>query len=254
MIVAQSSEIHFNPRSPHGERRHRFCRISGERYFNPRSPHGERLQLFAEFFFKFVFQSTLPARGATGTELNPFCSGCNFNPRSPHGERRRLSGWTCGAGRHFNPRSPHGERRHFRNRQGQVQSISIHAPRTGSDPAENQTKRCIFISIHAPRTGSDNHSITIINKETPFQSTLPARGATQELRTAFARRTISIHAPRTGSDELGKTRAAAVGDFNPRSPHGERQFSHNHHHSLLIFQSTLPARGATSSSVGITSA
>ena len=26
---------------------------------------GSDLQLFAEFFFKFVFQSTLPARGAT---------------------------------------------------------------------------------------------------------------------------------------------------------------------------------------------
>ena len=57
--------------------------------------------------------------------------------------------------------------------------ISIHAPRTGSDRdwkrgAENPER----ISIHAPRTGSDDISAIAKDKYNQFQSTLPARGAT----------------------------------------------------------------------------
>ena len=55
------------------------------------------------------------------------------------------------------------------------------------------------ISIHAPRTGSD------------------------VLRAVHrARLAISIHAPRTGSDGGDDDSRLAHGDFNPRSPHGER--------------------------------
>ena len=82
-------------------------------------------------FGAFVFQSTLPARGATlfralrrahivisihapRTGSDPRGPGGavtapHFNPRSPHGERRG----DCGVQRRrpdFNPRSPHGER------------------------------------------------------------------------------------------------------------------------------------------------
>ena len=56
------------------------------------------------------FQSTLPARGATGDGTALPCRQAHFNPRSPHGERRVLA---------------------IRRAQG---VISIHAPRTGSDP------------------------------------------------------------------------------------------------------------------------
>ena len=56
------------------------------------------------------FQSTLPARGATRRHCTDGLTPANFNPRSPHGERRGSRG---------NPR--------FK------ESISIHAPRTGSD-------------------------------------------------------------------------------------------------------------------------
>ena len=36
---------------------------------------------------------------------------------------------------------------------------------------------------------------------------------------------ISIHAPRMGSDNRFRGRYGNVGNFNPRSPHGERQYS-----------------------------
>ena len=57
---------------------------------------------------------------------------------------------------------------------------------------------------------------------------------------------ISIHAPRTGSDCIDTNTFSPRPHFNPRSPHGERQ---NQAAGLRLgrkFQSTLPARGATS--------
>ena len=82
-----------------------------------------------------------------------------------------------------------------------------------------------------------------------FQSTLPARGATQLANGGDFALLISIHAPRTGSDWKAegklmttegfqstlpargatKTRAAEAPSkiyFNPRSPHGERPNCH----------------------------
>ena len=60
--------------------------------------------------------------------------------------------------------------------------------------------RTISISIHAPREGSDRRrgSDTLYKKE--FQSTLPVRGATGPISGALKIIKISIHAPREGSD------------------------------------------------------
>ena len=57
----------FNPRSPHGERLFRIFRYYiALLYFNPRSPHGERLKkVLLSSLAADVFQSTLPAWGAT---------------------------------------------------------------------------------------------------------------------------------------------------------------------------------------------
>ena len=57
-------------------------------HFNPRSPHGERRHGASRETAEDSFQSTLPARGATRrVQRLPFRQR-NFNPRSPHGERR----------------------------------------------------------------------------------------------------------------------------------------------------------------------
>ncbi len=58
-------------------------------------------------------------------------------------------------------------------------SISIHAPREGSDcPARSREHDFAHISIHAPREGSD---LSVLPKSpyfSKFQSTLPVKGAT----------------------------------------------------------------------------
>ena len=188
-----------------------------------------------------------------------------FDPRSPHGERR---GWfrSNTAAVHFNPRSPQGSD----NRPPyyalyyiifqptlpawgatltpisckRLKTISIHAPRMGSDRDNIRTWFFVYISIHAPRMGSDLSEASYRLYIRIFQSTLPAWGATCVFRCSVYGAVISIHAPRMGSDlvplcdglvgrisihapRMGSdTKIDAVwradSYFNPRSPHGER--------------------------------
>ena len=49
-----------------------------------------------------------------------------------------------------------------------------------------------------------------------------------------------------GSDYTSLANLAHPDDFNPRSPHGERLFTHICFINIIEFQSTLPAWGATS--------
>ena len=59
-----------------------------------------------------------------------------------------------------------------------------------------------------------------------FQSTLPLRGATcGTLVVDTADWAISIHAPLTGSDLLFPVARGLFGNFNPRSPYGERHIA-----------------------------
>ena len=78
-----------------------------------------------------------------------------------------------------------------------------------------------------------------------FQSTLPMRGATLIQFPSFQSWAISIHAPHAGSDSHDVTRWAYSGNFNPRSPCGERPCGSGTSVSITEFQSTLPMRGAT---------
>ena len=191
------------------------------------------------------FQSTLPARGATTSQMALRCPDA-FQSTLPARGATKPPTSTPRPSAYFNPRSPHGERPVRRDVPPPCVAISIHAPRTGSDafpcPASRAYSNFNPRSPHGERRGGTQYldltkdfnprsphgerliarfSIVVFRS---FQSTLPARGATS---SAWQRRRlspISIHAPRTGSDaRLGKQRIH------------EGQF-----------QSTLPARGATS--------
>ena len=109
-VMAVCCCFHFNPRSPCGERRENPPRLPFYLDFNPRSPCGERPLLHRYASSDYLFQSTLPVRGAT-VEIG--------------GDTTQLS-----------------------------------------------------ISIHAPRAGSDQSLTIMIATMRRFQSTLPVRGAT----------------------------------------------------------------------------
>ncbi len=55
-----------------------------------------------------------------------------------------------------------------------------------------------------------------------FQSTRPARGATDAVRILDMSIFVSIHAPRAGRDNQMVSLGAAKMSFNPRAPRGAR--------------------------------
>ena len=147
-----------------------------------------------------LFQSTPPARGATGGRSAAQPALADFNPRPPRGGRLDCI--------HSTP---------------ETITISIHAPREGGDGQLSRfSSQSILISIHAPREGGDYQNHPHQANDNIFQSTPPARGATLFLRltlslgifqsTPPARGAtstgnppndspkISIHAPREGGD------------------------------------------------------
>ena len=103
----------------------------------------------------------------------------------------------------------------------------------------------VSISIHAPRAGSDMFGGDIATEPTVFQSTLPVRGATFHGFGDGANQGISIHAPRAGSDHHRHRSVVIRHHFNPRSPCGERLSRTGMLSPSTVFQSTLPVRGAT---------
>ena len=150
-------------------------------------------------------------------------------------------------------------------------SISIHAPREGSDGQRRGYRtHSRHISIHAPREGSDGSRWCCCVRGCDFNPRSPRGERHRQESARVANDAISIHAPREGSDNKRargivqgqnfnprsprgerhpRIRHPAFGKlyFNPRSPRGERQGGSGRENRMLLFQSTLPARGATDS-------
>ena len=133
--------------------------------------------------------------------------------------------------------------------QGQLnqQSFLSTLPARGATRSESGISSAeSTISIHAPREGSDLLDADIEDEDDIFLSTLPARGATGSFPTTATPWNISIHAPREGSDVL----RAAGADTADISIHAPREGSDYDYllasRYLEVFLSTLPARGATS--------
>ena len=126
-----------------------------------------------------VFQSTLPARGATSAIPQVTPSFLSFQSTLPArgATTDNLSGLQRSNISIHAPRT--GSDLFFRLSRF-LHIISIHAPRTGSDAIGSKLLQVQTISIHAPRTGSDFKIFTFRTAQILFQSTLPARGATMK--------------------------------------------------------------------------
>ena len=169
-----------------------------------------------------AFQSTLPVWGATGAAIRMVDNVVisihaprvgsdtrtpvrwtrpeNFNPRSPCGERplsRQLGDCCC----EFQSTLPVWGATIGQRLPCPDATISIHAPRVGSDPVPTMRPTVITnfnprspcgerhrstwrenpspsISIHAPRVGSDISAAIVFRSTFRFQSTLRVWGAT----------------------------------------------------------------------------
>ena len=176
--------------------------------------------------------------------LPKLTSNGNFNPRSPCGERRKnISCFyiIC----NFNPRSPCGERHSPMITPPLPVSISIHAPRVGSDgdSAADDGGDQHF----NPRSPCGERQRQLYRPTVPheFQSTLPVWGATKPIRPDDSRPTFQSTLPVWGATRNLRRNGRRSGDFNPRSPCGERLILRITTQQTLIFQSTLPVWGAT---------
>ena len=148
----------------------------------------------------FLFQSTPPARGATSPQIvAKLCFPISIHAPREGGDLRTVLLGLDGL-------------------------ISIHAPREGGDYSPG---RGVPVPRHfnprPPRGGRPSLLQCIIIFTKSFQSTPPARGATNSIHRNNTQATISIHAPREGGDQhtSATSRPSAT------------------------FQSTPPARGAT---------
>ncbi len=225
----------------------RLCTQDADKYggyFNPRTPRGVRHAHASNSKRAVLFQSTHPARGATSArsaEAGHFkfisihapregCDFCHrhvatlrndFNPRTPRGVRPRGAKKRQELIRFQSTHPARGATRPLLWKR-QMADISIHAPREGCDPPCSSLPSDGRISIHAPREGCDLKGWEVRDDLRDFNPRTP-RGVRQ-YRMAFLRK---------------------LQDFNPRTPRGVRPFGKLDDAMQKIFQSTHPARGAT---------
>ena len=186
---------------------------------------------------------------------------------------------------HFNPLSPCGERLFEILHDRHEFHISIHSPHAGRDFGDGVGNDNVCISIHSPHAGRDcthllsgSHCTISIHSPHAGRDSAPAPECTDQ--------SISIHSPHAGRDLRVSRVPKSLSNFNPLSPCGERlrYFSGIHIRSdfnplspcgerrimfwngaqtfyfmrgetnnvlewgaNLLFQSTLPMRGETSS-------
>ena len=125
--------------------------------FNPRSPRGERRQSPYDGANSALFQSTLPARGATVTSALVSTVTPVFQSTLPArgATKADVAKYKADAISIHAPREGSDVPSRFKKRGSR--NISIHAPREGSDGRPRNGRLLLGISIHAPREGSDPH-------------------------------------------------------------------------------------------------
>ena len=241
--------------------------------FYPRSPRGERRARHATDRRAALFLSTLPARGATSRQHRPLRAlWRHFYPRSPRGERQMETITNFTEDVFLSTLPARGATSFTRRRTVDCEflstlpargatdgkkpiihykSISIHAPREGSDRAETTGFAIpLHISIHAPREGSDVHCLRKRPLSGLFLSTLPARGATKANSLNIPSYTFLSTLPARGATATRWT-SAPCWTFLSTLPARGATFILFALALATLFLSTLPARGATGFKVRI---
>ena len=123
--------------------------------------------------------------------------------------------------------------------------ISIHAPREGRDAQSVEAARHNLISIHAPREGRDDVRRVRVRRHEFISIHAPHEGrdVLQILRAAHEK--ISIHAPHAGRDQEFLQDAIVEDLFQSTRPARGATSADISKQLSRIFQSTRPARGAT---------
>ena len=142
----------------------------------------------------------------------------NFYPRPPHGERLSNPKHSLQLLENFYPRPPHGERRVYYLTLEETDTISIHAPRMGSDVCLPRLYTLQIIFLSTPPAWGATRGCNREYRRVQFLSTPPAWGATRAGIHRRQSKRISIHAPRMGSDihNLPLSRGTKISIHAPR--------------------------------------
>ena len=196
--------------------------------FNPRSPRGERPANIVLPLPGKPFQSTLPARGATlhRPRYKPCILFQSTLPARGATPRIGIIGRYC----RFQSTLPARGATRGGDKGEEGRRISIHAPREGSDPLRLPLRPLLeYFNPRSPRGERRQQclNMTVVDN---ISIHAPREGSDHtQVNWHMLPESISIHAPREGSD---MPRLLPL----PGSP---------------IFQSTLPARGATKVAITI---
>ncbi len=194
-------------------------------HFNPRSPHGERHAFPVTRAESVTFQPTLPARGATARRLFGFAAAAISTHAPRTGSDRDFGNCYCllyAISTHA-PRTG-SDARGFRV-SGGGDRFQPTLPARGATGLGDSLKSTSKISTHAPRTGSDRGRRGIPPRPRHFNPRSPhgERPAPQTARRD--RRDFNPRSPH-GERQSGRGRGdPPAAHFNPRSPHGERRLS-----------------------------
>ena len=245
MSLPRACQNHFNPHSPRGERPGYAEAVGVTEIFQSTLPARGATSSRPVHVAEEIFQSTLPARGAT-LSGRPDLIPSQISIHTPregsdrkHGDigprQNRFQSTLPARGatwlftnkyysvQYFNPHSPRGERPELHDEITTSVEISIHTPREGSDLDMPYTGMYNNdFNPHSPR-GERQLCACMRVKTKKFQSTLPARGATDVVFIKSQPEVISIHTPREGSDFWQQVSAMMLIYFNPHSPRGERR-------------------------------
>ena len=168
-----------------------------------------------------AFQPTLPVRGATSTGTHRQCSAL-ISTHAPRAGSDRRAGRCFRSPRHFNPRSPCGERHYERVRDGDIDPFQPTLPVRGAT--------CLCSPLPAA---------------TDFNPRSPCGERPSLWSGACSPGNFNPRSPCGERQTLGDIAVMTFDDFNPRSPCGERLVEILDGVSQLVFQPTLPVRGAT---------
>ena len=258
----------FNPRAPRGARPPRALALVQHLAVSIHAPRAGRDgdRPGPDGLAQVSIHAPRAGRDAAMVAVRILVDG--FNPRAPRGARLgilrgKLHG--CVVSIH----APRAGRDENHESQECIVTVSIHAPRAGRDVCAGVCSPADPVSIHAPRAGRDADGARC--EKVPFEVSIhaPRAGRDMSVNVNVRGKRVSIHAPRAGRDSPGAIcadresvsihapRAGRDADrhailhpdagFNPRAPRGARPVEFCYLTFSSQFQSTRPARGATSS-------
>ena len=236
--------------------------------FYPRSPCGERLKIPENGLGPVDFYPRSPCGERLLTEINKLATGqISIHALLAESDSQTDETITITTAISIHALLAESD---FDNLQvpASVSKISIHALLAESDDSIDYIIDYVNISIHALLAESDAKKFDQTVFGAVFLSTLSLRRATDQRGFALTLTYISIHALLAESDEVAAMSAPTYclflstlslrratrrpisaglpyGNFYPRSPCGERQFTHKLTQSELPFLSTLSLRRAT---------